>query len=97
MLFVLPSQLPTTLASPSFTLSTMSSVYEATPFASSFLLISALRSSHDLRVGAVEAVCVRPHVHTKSRAAATVHVFMMESSLSKRSINIVSVGDLLQE
>jgi hypothetical protein len=41
-----------------------------------------LRSSQGFRAGAVSVVWAKPQVLTKSRAAATVHVFMMISSLS---------------
>src|SRR5579872_904739 len=79
MLFVPPSQPPTTFPSLSFPLSTTSSEYPTTPFASSFFEISAFRSSQDfLAVPVVSAVCAKPHVPTKSRAAPTIHVFMME-------------------
>src|SRR5208337_4074704 len=73
--FVPPPQVPTTL--PSASLSTMSSVYDFTPFASSFAAISVFNSSQGF------AACACAHTGTNKSTPTAANIFIVSSPLSE--------------
>src|SRR5208337_266623 len=74
--FVPPPQVPTTLPSASLSLSTMSSVYDFTPFASSFAAISVFNSSQGF------AACACAHTGTNNSTPTVANNFMVRSPSS---------------